>query len=50
MSKKRESTSDDPEIVRAAGEGMTRRHSKKGDKREAREREDEAKDTELAKK
>jgi hypothetical protein len=38
MNKERPSTSSDLEIVRAAGEGMTKRHSEEGDKREARER------------
>lgn len=31
------STSEDPDIVRAAGEGMTRRHSPHADAREERE-------------
>ena len=39
----RPSTSSDPDMVRAAGEGMTKRHSEEGDKREARERDAEAK-------
>lgn len=31
------STSEDPDIVRAAGEGMTKKHSPEGDKRAERE-------------
>ena len=31
------STSEDPDIVRAAGEGMVKRHSPESDKRAARE-------------
>ncbi len=33
----RPSTSEDPDVVRAAGEGMTKRHSRHGDAREERE-------------
>lgn len=43
MNKERPSTSSDPEMVRAAGEGMVRRHSEAGDQREARERDQERK-------
>ncbi|HTR18454.1 MAG TPA: hypothetical protein VMH91_00520 [Candidatus Paceibacterota bacterium] len=36
MDRKEHSTSGDLDIVRAAGEGMTKRHSEEGDKRQAR--------------
>ncbi len=46
----KKSTSEDPDIVRAAGEGMVKRHSPEGDKRAEREEAEKRKQAQTKKK